>query len=690
MNPSASETIQPRAQCEEIVEALHRLDALLEKALAAFDANHGGAVSDRFRGLYISASDARGLLHADTGALRLRSLAARLARLYGLEQFELDALLIAFAPEFDLRYERLYAYLQDDVSRKRPTVDLVLNLLCASDSARLERRTAFASDSALLGNAVVRLVSDPHYVHPPLLAQYVTPDEQIVRFLLGDGGLDSRLAASCRVVQPNATLSELAVPAETMEHLVRIAREAPASATVACLWFHGPRGVGKGEAAEAMAHEAETTLLVFDANRVDLADLESTLPLALREAWFRQAFLYIERTEYWLREPQGAALLASALRAPTCTTIVGSTDPLPAAVLGSARPFAFPVPGAVQRAECWRKALAARTVKLEEETVAALSSRFRLTPAQISSAVSDALQRSGGRVGTEDFAAAARAQSGQALASLADKVEPQATWDDIVLPPDALAQLRELCERVDHHNRVFNDWGFARKLSRGRGATALFSGGSGTGKTMAAEVIANALGLDLYKIDLSRVVNKYIGETEKNLDRIFCAAEDANAILFFDEADALFGKRSEVHDSHDRYANLEISYLLQKMEHYEGIAILATNLRQNLDDAFVRRLAFTVHFPFPDEADRQRIWSGIWPAAAPLAEDIDLKFYARQFKLSGGNIKNIALASTFIAAADGGVVTMEHLRHATQREYQKLGKALSAAELYGNARAGHV
>jgi SpoVK/Ycf46/Vps4 family AAA+-type ATPase len=219
--------------------------------------------------------------------------------------------------------------------------------------------------------------------------------------------------------------------------------------------------------------------------------------------------------------------------------------------------------------------------------------------------------------------------------------------------------------------------GFGAKLSTGKGVNALFAGPSGTGKTMAAGILANELGLDLYKIDLSQVVSKYIGETEKNLDAIFTGAENSNIILFFDEADALFGKRSEVRDSHDRYANIEISYLLQKMEDYEGVAILATNLRQNLDEAFVRRLAFSIHFPFPDEADRRRIWDGIWPDGISLAKDVDLDLLARQFKLSGGNIKNIALAAAFLAAADGGIVNMSHLLHATRREFQKLGKVFT-------------
>jgi SpoVK/Ycf46/Vps4 family AAA+-type ATPase len=230
-----------------------------------------------------------------------------------------------------------------------------------------------------------------------------------------------------------------------------------------------------------------------------------------------------------------------------------------------------------------------------------------------------------------------------------------------------------------------SDWGFGARLSLGKGVNALFAGPSGTGKTMASEIIARELGLDLYKIDLSGVVSKYIGETERNLDRVFAAAEDANSILFFDEADALFGKRSEVRDSHDRYANIEISYLLQKMEEYEGLAILATNLRANLDEAFIRRLAFTIHFPFPDKAHRFRIWQGIWPSSLELDSGVDLRFLADKFKLSGGNIKNIALAAAYLAAEQNQSVRMNHLIHATRREYQKLGKPLGPDQLLSGA-----
>jgi SpoVK/Ycf46/Vps4 family AAA+-type ATPase len=260
------------------------------------------------------------------------------------------------------------------------------------------------------------------------------------------------------------------------------------------------------------------------------------------------------------------------------------------------------------------------------------------------------------------------------LSNLARKIEPHYRWEQLVLPSDQLQQLRELANQVKHKNLVMEDWGFSGKLSLGRGLNALFAGPSGTGKTMASEVIANELGLDLYKIDLSAVVSKYIGETEKNLNRIFTEAEHSNAILFFDEADALFGKRSEVKDAHDRYSNIEIAYLLQKMEEYDGITILATNLRQNIDEAFTRRIRFIIDFPFPKEEYRLGIWKGIWPKSTPLEANIDLEFMAAQFELSGGNIRNIALTAAFSAANNGKAVNMKHLIHAAKREFQKMGK----------------
>ncbi|MGH2355420.1 MAG: AAA family ATPase, partial [Chloroflexota bacterium] len=260
------------------------------------------------------------------------------------------------------------------------------------------------------------------------------------------------------------------------------------------------------------------------------------------------------------------------------------------------------------------------------------------------------------------------------------RLEPRYTWEDIVLPPDGLAQLRELCARARHQSIVLERWGYGRKHARRASLSALFAGQPGTGKTMAAEIVAGDLGLEVYRIDLSAVVSKYIGETEKNLEKIFSAADRGDAVLLYDEADAIFGKRSEVRDAHDRYANVETAYLLQRLEAYEGLAILTTNLRGNIDEAFLRRLDCVMEFPMPEEAERLAIWQRALPPEAPRAKDVDLPFLARQFKLAGGHIRNIALTAAFLAAAEGDPIGMRHLVRGTRREYQKLGKLVAESD----------
>jgi hypothetical protein len=318
-----------------------------------------------------------------------------------------------------------------------------------------------------------------------------------------------------------------------------------------------------------------------------------------------------------------------------------------------------------------------------------VASTFRLSAGQIRDAAQMARVIAGWRTAASDpparleagdLFAACRAQSTGRLDKLAHKIGTTYGWDDIVLPADQMTQLREISMQVRHRKTVLEHWGFDRHLAMGKGVNVLFAGPSGTGKTMAAEIIAHDLGLELYKIDLSTMVSKYIGETEKNLDQVFAAAREANAILFFDEADALFGKRSEVKDAHDRYANIEVGYLLQKMESFDGVAILATNLRKNLDEAFVRRLHVTIDFPFPEDADRLRIWQKVFPHSAPVASRVDFPMLARQFKLAGGNIRNIALLASYLAAEDDCEIGMPQIIRAVKREYQKMGKLVTEGD----------
>ncbi len=349
-------------------------------------------------------------------------------------------------------------------------------------------------------------------------------------------------------------------------------------------------------------------------------------------------------------------------------------------------------PSAGEQEDLWRRTLGSNAESLNGGLDRVLG-QFDFSSAQIRAvgaavAANDAnAAGNGARALTDgELWDACRRQSRPDFGRLALRIETKATFEDLVVPPTQLATLRQIAAAVRHRRTVLERWGFAEKSARGLGLGALFSGPSGTGKTMAAEALARELSLDLYRVDLSEVISKYIGETEKNLSRIFDAAERGGAVLLFDEADALFGKRTELRDSHDRYANQEVAYLLQRMEDYRGLAILTTNMRDSLDAAFLRRIRFMVHFPFPDAALRRHIWARIFPGETPT-EGLDMDRLAR-LNVSGGHIRNIALAAAFLAADDGGSVRMEHIRRAAESEYAKLDRSLTEAEVGGwpNAR----
>jgi SpoVK/Ycf46/Vps4 family AAA+-type ATPase len=307
----------------------------------------------------------------------------------------------------------------------------------------------------------------------------------------------------------------------------------------------------------------------------------------------------------------------------------------------------------------------------------------RLDSAQLRRAADVAVRTatlSGRPVGPDDLRAAVRAQNGAGLDRLARRVEPGVGWDDLVLPPTTHRRLRELALRARHRDQVLGQWGMRPGGGRGRGVIALFAGESGTGKTMSAEVVAADLGMDLYVVDLSTVVDKYIGETEKNLERIFTEASAVNAVLLFDEADAIFGRRSEVKDARDRHANIESAYLLQRMESFDGIAVLTTNLRANLDEAFTRRLDVVADFPVPDPEQRLALWDRCLGDRLPRADDLDLAFCADRFELAGGSIRSCAVTAAYLAAETGTPLTMRQLITAVAQEYRKLGRLVLETE----------
>lgn len=706
---------------QDLLPALRRLDQLLDWAAGEMQTSRGAGRAAPFHGLYITPEEVsellrrppgQGAIAGDRPAVDAPWLDSdveptpinELVQAFALSSFEVDVILIALAPELDLRYERLYAYLQDDVTKKRPTVDLAFNLLCAGPEQRVERRVHFSANAPLLGNGLIHFVSEPGQAEPLLLAQPFRLDAHMVNFLLGGKGLDPSLRTFCELLEPQLEGERAQLRKDVEEVLPFLAAQAFTTHLPLRLLFQGPPGTGKRGAAQALAGSVGANLITAEMGRVsEKAEFDRLLTVLDREARLHDAVLYLSETDALQSDalaPQHRLLQQKLAQFPGTVILAGCNPLLPEEVPGQTiLTIAFEPPTFQERREFWRDKLEAIDLHLTDAQLDNLANQFRLTEGRIEQAVNRAVQISMWRAAKsavsgrnpasatkptpnlEDLYQGARSQSGQDLAKLARKIEPHYAWADIVLPEDPIQQLKEICGQAEYRHVVFNAWGFERKLSLGKGLNALFSGPPGTGKTMAAEVIAHELRLDLYRIDLSQVISKYIGETEKNLDRIFTAAETSNSILFFDEADALFGKRSEVRDSHDRYANIEISYLLQKMEEYQGVSILATNLRQNLDEAFVRRLQAIVEFPFPDEKYRLQIWKLAFPADAPLGRDVDFERLAHEVKLAGGNIKNMALAAAFYAAADGGTIHMPHLAQAARREHQKLGRAWDESAL---------
>ena len=608
---------------------------------------------------------------------------------FGLSAFELETVVICLAPELRRKYDRLYAYLQDDITRKRPSVDLVLELLCDTEAQRWSSRRLLGDGATLLRAGLVRKEDD---LHSPSgssgLAQFLKLDDRISDFLCGGYQMDARLAGACRLLRRSGEADPsiaFAIAAGVWKLIERHMASGNRDARKLVVYLHGSHGAGKRELALSLCERLNMFLLSLDAEWL-LAkgpEAEVLLRLAFREGLLQGAVLYVEHSEVLLQEAGRALLKAMQLAVSEFGWLVFLGGSTPWTDKQAFRDFRFqsaelPVPDVPGRAAVWARSLAGLASEADG-WAAQLAAQFRLTPGQIRDAVELTRNRrlmepEGSPLTVANFAAACREQSSHKLRELAVKVDPHYEWGDIVLPADKLAHLREICSQVRHRYRVFGTWGFGKKLGHGKGLSVLFAGASGTGKTMAAEVLARELELDLYKVDLAGVVSKYIGETEKNLSRIFAEAETSNAILFFDEADALFGKRTEVSDAHDRYANIETSFLLQKMEAYEGVVILATNLKENMDDAFTRRIRFIVEFPFPDEAGRLRIWQTHFPVEAPLASEVDCAFLAREYKVSGGCIKNITLNAAFVAAGEDGIIRQEHIAHGARREFEKMGR----------------
>ena len=673
-----------RTNIEYLLDELARIDLLICNLVIKWRKN---SKNTDFPGLYISEEEVDAILNEDKTLLEdlsenetlQRGIAKRkkislekgvplrlemLKKLYLLSPFEIEAVLIVLASELDLKFTKLFAYLQDDVTKKKTTIGLILSLLCKSKEDTIVARKHFNYNSPLIKNLIFHLDNQDF----SLLERGIKLDERIMGFLLGSDVLDSNVALFASMNKPETRSDELALPDELKQQLVTLyASDFDSSPLFLIQGFNGAV-----EVAEAFCSKTNVSLLLVDLKLIKQESLEVNVTRFLREAKLQNATLYL--TGFDSANEETKTVILSAIEDFDGTVFIYSK--MDFSLKRKTIKVILPNPSYLIRQRMWRS--------LVNDTEAAdeLAAKFRFgknkATAALKSAQSIARMRNPANpiMTLDDLYLGCKAQSNPI--SSASKITPRYTWEDIILPKDKKMQLKEVCNYIKHYATVYESWGFD-KHSRGKGLNVLFSGPSGTGKTMAAEIVSGELRLDLYKIDLSMVVSKYIGETEKNLNKIFKDAEECNAILFFDEADALFGKRSEVKDAHDRYANIEINYLLQKMEEHEGIAILATNMSKSIDDAFLRRLNFIVEFPFPTEEYRLAIWQKVFPGQTPLDKKIDYEFLSK-LQISGGNIKNIALAAAFLAAEALGMVKMEHIVKATRREFEKIGKVYGKEE----------
>ena len=604
----------------------------------------------------IGESAARRRLEATKAAFPLLQLFERFA----LDEFQRSVVVLAYAASLDSKYERLFAYLQDDVTRKLPTVSLAVQLYLPEGKTVEEYTAQFSRESLFTSLFEKEGLADGNLKLQPVVLEY-----------LGAESINPKQGMKLFDGSSQEAEAPLVVGAEKVRELEGYFDTAQAVALV------GPEGVGRRFLVRHLMARRRMRCLFADLsaaeNPVKSVAL-AALAARLLDACLCLSGLDSKNAEGEL-EPASPALLQAIEEADP------GREPLflvsQKRLTGQVRPVTaeleVPCPGEGERLILFRHYFSGiplgEDVSLEE-----LSAKFRFVPRQIHGAAAQASGLCRIRGGALDSAEAHRCCYRQVvhnLDKLAKRVSPSFTWDDVVLPDSQKRLMQQACNHIRFQHRVYQEWGFEKKVGYGRGLSILFAGAPGTGKTMCAQVIARELNMEMYKINISQIVSKYIGETEKNLQNVFREARSSNCILFFDECDAIFSKRSEVKDAHDRNANVEVAYLLQQIEDHDGVCVLATNLIQNIDAAFMRRITYVVHFPFPQAAERKEIYLHTLPPQAPVDPDVDWDFIAERFQLSGGHIKNIVLGAAFMAAARNEPIRMRHLLTAAVNELRK-------------------
>jgi len=688
------------------------LDVVLEEAIRLMPVHRSISTSSMSK-MALSEEEAKELLHSQVIHLklsdqyqevirRLESIATEklkhstslsifsLQQSLKLDELDFRVLMVMLAPHLNKKYMKLYAYLQDDMTKQNVTLDLLI-ALCARTSQEVQalyhRYYYLGGKYALLyeeGEKQAILFQESSILIKPLCLK-----ERVIHYLLLDVHEEYRFPFDIKANRCNsqAFMAELLVDHEKQRNMQYIADTYKNEQVALCLV--GTTGSGKMLHTAWLANYAQKSVLCVDATTLPLmrAEFQQGLTDIMFGATITNCLIVFDRLE--------KLLLSNDLRLEWLQTAITQFEGM--IILHSEQPitlslmdipifsYVFEVPSIDERASLWLH-FASTRLPITSSQALELANKFQFSPGQIKKVLQLAeyvkIQQFNDDA-TQDMKLiheSAYSLIHHGLEEKANKLKASWNWEDLILPPDVMQLLQQACYRINHRYTVMQNWGFSRLLPYGRGVSMLFTGPPGTGKTMAASVMAKQLQCELYRVDLTRVVSKYIGETEKNLAEVFDRAKLSGAILFFDEADALFGKRSEVKDSHDKYANMETSYLLQKMEEYEGLTILATNFSQNLDEAFTRRIQYIVKFPFPAVEQREQLWRSVIPKQMPCVE-LDYQFLAKTFELSGGPIKNIVLTAAYMAASDTGIVSMKHVIEAAIQEYKKTGKLLMKERL---------
>lgn len=653
------------------------LDSLLRKEFETFNTKNN--TQRDINPFYLSTADiSRKLNEASAPILNLPAM-EHLVKKLQLDEFEKNVITIIFAPEIDPKYEKIYAYLQDDMNKTYPTVHLIASLLSDDEREKKEILNYFISDSKLMMLNLVTFIGLAH--HTSTFQQPLRAAESLRNFLLEHFQPDSTLAPFCKLLPPAASVDDCREYTEAIrqggkEHKRYIVN------------LVGKSSSQKRERAAALASAFGFGLSIVSCSLIP--QTHETVPLLnalLRDALLGGTLLYFEDFDKFIdKRKTDEPLLFDRLSQLSWLSFFSTAKRWNPDTIPSEPQFItmeLKPENEYLLQKRWEGALNEFGSELALSISPALSRLFRFTPDEIDDIYK--LLRSKTflyeTVDEKTVIRACRSRLTNELDTYAQHLVSDNTLEDIILPPDHKAQLHEIIIHYNHQIKVFEEWGFKQHF-QSRGIGVLFAGASGTGKTMTASILANTLGLELYRIELSKIVSKYIGETEKNLSNIFAAAEESGIVLFFDEADAIFGKRTEIKDSHDRYANIEVSYLLQRIEAYNGIVILASNFRNNIDDAFVRRMRFIIDFPLPNEIQREAIWRKIFDKKV-VAKEIDFAFLGKTFKLSGANIRNAALYAAFNAAESFEIVNVDHIYKGVKRELQKIGKPFKERDLEG-------